>query len=166
MWKIVRVLLEIVNIYIRTYLYVYNFSSFNKKWGCLFFWDFLTENEKICHIKYNPENFWKQFWTFYFITFFYIHKKRVLDSRKFSTCSFRWIYMFWDVLNTIWPFLENVCPFVCLSVLFCGRCISRTNGRKWMELDIQLHLYGIWSWLNFGVYRSRSSDFIRIFWFL
>ena len=79
-------------------------------------------------------------------TFFYIHKKKVLDSRKFSTSGFRWIYMSWDVLNTIWPFLENVCLSVCLSVglsvLFCGRCISRTNGRKLMKLNIQLHLYG------------------------
>ena len=45
-------------------------------------------------------------------TFFYMQKKKVLDSRKFSTSSFRWIYMFWDVLNTIWPFLENVCLYV------------------------------------------------------
>ena len=72
-----------------------------------------------------------------FFTFFHIHKK-VLDSWKFSTPGFRWIHMFWDVLNTIWPFLENVC----LSVLFWGHCISRTNGRKLMKLNIQLHLYG------------------------
>ena len=32
--------------------------------------------------------------TFHFITFFYIHKKKVLDSRKFLTSGFRWIYMF------------------------------------------------------------------------
>ena len=30
----------------------------------------------------------------FFITFFYIHKKKVLDLRKFSTSGFRWIYMF------------------------------------------------------------------------
>ena len=42
-------------------------------------------------------------------TFFCIHKKKVLDSRKFSASGFRWIDIFWDVLNTIWPFLENVC---------------------------------------------------------
>ena len=89
-------------------------------------------------------------------TFFYIHKKKVLDSRKFfdfwfsmdlhvlkcpehdltillssicirrkywirenfSTSGLRWIYMLWDVLNTIWPFLEN-CLSVCLSVSVC-----------------------------------------------
>ena len=28
------------------------------------------------------------------ITFFYIHKKKVFDSWKFSTSGFRWIYMF------------------------------------------------------------------------
>ena len=33
---------------------------------------------------------------------------------KFSTSGFRWIYMFWDVLNMNWPFLENVCRSVCL----------------------------------------------------
>ena len=74
-------------------------------------------------------------------TFFYIYKKEVLGSRKFSTSGVRWIYIFWDVLNKIWPILENVCLLVCLSVLFCGRCISRTNGRKLFKLDIQLHLY-------------------------
>ena len=79
-------------------------------------------------------------------TFFYAHKKKVLDSRKFSTSSLRWIDMLWNVLNTIWPFLENVCLAgwlsACLSVLFFGNCISRTNGRKLMKLNIQLHLYG------------------------
>ena len=51
-----------------------------------------------------------------FITFFYMHKKKVLDSRKFSTSGFRWIWMFWSVLNTIWPFLENVCLSVYMHV--------------------------------------------------
>ena len=55
-----------------------------------------------------------------------------LDSRKFLNSGFRWIYMFWDVLNTIWPFLENVC----LYVLFCRHCISRTNRQKLMKLNI------------------------------
>ena len=48
-----------------------------------------------------------------FFTFFYTYKKKVLDSCKFSTASFRWIYVFWDVLNMIWPFLENVCLLIC-----------------------------------------------------
>ena len=64
-------------------------------------------------------------------TFFYMHRKKD---------------MFWDLLNTIWSFLENVCLSVslsvCLCVLFCGRCILRTNERKLMKLNIQLHLYG------------------------
>ena len=29
-----------------------------------------------------------------FFTFFYIHKKKLLDSRKFLTSGFRWIYLF------------------------------------------------------------------------
>ena len=37
----------------------------------------------------------------FLFTFFSIHKKKVLDSRKFSTSGFWWIYMFWDVLNSI-----------------------------------------------------------------
>ena len=38
----------------------------------------------------------------YFFTFFCIHKKKVLDLRKFSASVFRWMDIFWDVLNTIW----------------------------------------------------------------
>ena len=72
----------------------------------------------------------------------YIRRKY---SWKFSTSGFQWIYTFWDVLTAIWSFLGNVCLSVCqsvgLSVLFCGRCILRTNGRKLMKLNIQLHLY-------------------------
>ena len=48
-------------------------------------------------------------------TFFCIHKKKELDSWKFSTFGCRWIYKFWDVLKTIKPFLENVCLYVCLQ---------------------------------------------------
>ena len=55
---------------------------------------------------------------FFFFTFFYIHKKKVLDSRKFSTTGFRWIDMFWDVLNTIGPFLEKVCLSTILWTLY------------------------------------------------
>ena len=48
-------------------------------------------------------------------TFFYMHKKKVLDSRKFSTSGFQRIYMFSDVLNTIWLFFKmSVCLHVCL----------------------------------------------------
>ena len=45
-------------------------------------------------------------------TFFYMHKKKVKYSRKFSTSGFQWIYMFWDFLNTIWSFLGNVYMYV------------------------------------------------------
>ena len=47
------------------------------------------------------------------ITFFYV------NSRKYwfhENSDFWCIYMFWDVLNTIWPFLENVSLSVCMYV--------------------------------------------------
>ena len=50
---------------------------------------------------------------FYFLLY---KKEKVLVSCKFSISGFRWIYTFWDVLNTIWLFLENVCLSVCLCV--------------------------------------------------
>ena len=61
-------------------------------------------------------------------TFFYTHKKKVLNSLKLPTSGFWWIFMIWDVLNTIWSFLENVClsvgrsvgRSVCMSPKFCG----------------------------------------------
>ena len=93
------------------------------------------------------------------LTFIYAYTKKVLNSRKFSTSGFRLIYMFWDVLNEIWPFLENVC----LSSKFCEHCISRTNPWKLMKLYIQLHLDMIWCWLDFSVYRSRRSAAVRFF---
>ena len=43
---------------------------------------------------------------------------------------------------TIFRKCLSVYRSVCLSVLFCGRCNLRTNGRKLMKLNIQLHLYG------------------------
>ena len=76
--------------------------------------------------------------------FFHIRKKKALDSRKFSTSGFRRIYMLWDIFNTIWPFLENVCLCVCMSPKFCGHCISRTNARKLMKLYIQLRFVFLW----------------------
>ena len=88
----------------------------------------LTHDAKIyfiqflCICKYWVETKWQYFnhsfsrnnrsshpYTFFF-TFFYIHKKEVLDSWKFSTPNFRWIYMFWEAMNTIWIFRK------CLSV--------------------------------------------------
>ena len=72
-------------------------------------------------------------------------RRKYLDSRKFSTSGFRWIYMFWDVFNTIWPFLENV--WLCLSPKFSGQCISIINERKLNKLYIQLYLDIIWRWL-------------------
>ena len=69
------------------------------KFSCVVSWIML---KLLCHI----------------FTFFYMHKKKVLDSQKFSTSGFRWIYMFWDVLNTIWPFLKNVCLSKILWTLY------------------------------------------------
>ena len=99
-------------------------------------------------------------------TFFYIHKKKPLDLWIFTTSGIRWINMFWDVMNTIWPSLENVCLSVdlsvCMSPKFCGYCISRTKARKLMKHYIQLHLDTIQCWLHLGAYRSRSSDVFKI----
>ena len=98
----------------------------------------------------------------HFLFFFYIHKMKILDSRKLSTSGFRWIYIFWDVLIlTIWPFLKNVCLSVYMSPKFCGHCISRTNVKKLMKLYIQLHLDIIWNWLDFSAYSSKNSNSSR-----
>ena len=85
----------------------------------------------------------------FFLSSVYVRRK-VLDLRKFSTSRFRWIYMFWEVINTILPFLENVCMSVFMSLKFCGHYISRTNAWKLIKLYIQLHLDIIWWWLDFG----------------
>ena len=90
-----------------------------------------------------------------------------MDSWKFSTSGFRWIYMFWDVLNTIWPFLENVC----LSVSnFCGHCISRANAQKVTQLYMRSHFDKNWCWLDFGGYRpiggTAMPHFSRVFSYL
>ena len=90
-----------------------NFVScyFNKKfWYCcnlcyniiFFAWHYEYRTKDKSHTK-----------IFRIFIFYFIHK--VLDSRKFSTSGLRWIYILWDVLNTIWPFLENVCLNVCLQ---------------------------------------------------
>ena len=99
---------------------------------------------------------------------FYINKKKVLDSRNFSTSGFRWIYMFWNILNTIWLFLKNVCPCVCMcmSPKFCGHCNLRTNARKLMIRYIQLHFDIVWCRLDFGVYHSRKSAVVPNLWFI
>ena len=62
-------------------------------------------------ITYWKQSFILMGYTFYFLLY---KKKKVLVSCKFSFSGFRWIYTFWDVLNTIWLFLENVC--LCVSV--------------------------------------------------
>ena len=83
------------------------------------------------------------FQSYYFLLY---KKKKVLVSCKFSISCFWWIYTFWDVLNTCWLFLENVCLSVCVSVnlcvcvcvwqKFCGKCSSRTSARNFMKLYI------------------------------
>ena len=97
----------------------------------------------------NLERPWETVRNYFFflstiITFFCRHKKKVLGSRKFLTSGFWWIYRFWGVLNTIWPFLENVCLSICLSVYmspkFCRHYNSRTNAQKLVILYVQLHL--------------------------
>ena len=72
------------------------------------------EKKAEIHVSIMGELQLNEFFNIYIRTYtYYIHKKKLLDSRKFSTSGYRWIYMFWDVLNTIWPFLENVCLSVC-----------------------------------------------------
>ena len=44
-----------------------------------------------------------------FYYFLLYKQKKVLVSCKFSISGFGWIDTFWDVLNTIGLFLENVC---------------------------------------------------------
>ena len=102
----------------------------------------------------------------YFFTFFYIHNKKVLDSRKFFDFRFSMdLHVLRCPENDLTDF-GKICPSVCTIPKFCGHCISRTYGRKLMKLYIQLHIYVIWSWLDFGGYRSRRSDVIRNFLFL
>ena len=66
-----------------------------------------TETETIFHL-------WRiqicDLYPFFCINFFYIHKKKTL--KNFRHPIFDGFYMFWDVLNTIWPFLEM---YVCLQ---------------------------------------------------
>ena len=79
-------------------------------------------------------------------TFFYIHKMKILDSRKFSKSGFRRIYMFWDVLDTIWPFLENVCLSVCRSVClyyFVDAVSPELMGGNWWNLTFSCIFMGL-----------------------
>ena len=72
----------------------------------------LTSDENIlfCQNKKKKKNF----------TFFYIHKKKVLDSRKFSR----------DLYVLRCPEHELTIFRKCLSISMCGDCISRTNAQK------------------------------------
>ena len=63
--------------------------------------------------------------------YFLLYKKKVLISCKFLISGFWWICTFWDVLNTIWLFLENVCVWRKL----CGKCKS-----VWTEFHENLTL--------------------------
>ena len=83
--------------------------------------------------------------------FFCIRKKKVLDSRKFR--GFWCIFMFWDVLNMMWPFLENI------SWCECQFTSNTRNVRK----------YFIFSWalrkinLKISTLKAYSTLFITIF---
>ena len=89
------------------------------------------------------------------IALFYTHKKKILNSWKFSTSDFRWIYMFWDE-HDLTIFRE--CLSVCMSPKFCVFCISRTNARILMKLYIDI----VWWWLDFGAYHLRISDVVQL----
>ena len=73
-----------------------------------------------------------------------------MDSQKFSTSGFWWIYIFWDVLNTIWPFLENVCLYVVCHQNFVDTVSQKLMHGKWWNFML-LHLDVIWCWLDFGI---------------
>ena len=44
------------------------------------------------------------------------------------------IYTFWNVMNTIWLLLENICQFVCLWQKFYGKCNSKTIAQIFINL--------------------------------
>lgn len=50
------------------------------------------------------------------VTFYYLQKKKVLESGKLSTSVFKWAYTFWDALYIIWYFFEKYL-FVCMQNL-------------------------------------------------
>ena len=76
-------------------------------------------------------------------TFFYIHKKKVSDLRKFSTSGFRWnLHALRCPEHDLNIFRKSLSA--CMSPKYCGRCISKINSRKLMKLYIQLHLDIIW----------------------
>ena len=68
-----------------------------------------------------------------------INKKKVLDSRKFLTSSFRWFYVLRCPVHDLTIFRK--CLSVCTPPKFRGLCISRTNGQKLTKIYIQLHFY-------------------------
>ena len=79
-----------------------------------------------------------------------------MHPRNFSLASFRWICLLWDILNTIWPFLENVWLYVRMSLQFCGHCISKSNAPKLRKLYIQLDLDIIWCVLDLMLLFKKS----------
>ena len=98
-------------------------------------------------------------------TFFYVHKKRVLNSRKIFDIRFSIVLHVYRCPKQDLTIFRK-CLSVCMFQKFCGLCISKTNTRKLMKIYIQLHLDIIWCWLDFGAYRSRSSAAVWNFWFL
>ena len=102
-------------------------------------------------------------------TFFYVHKKRVLNSRKIFDIRFSIVLHVYRCPKQDLTIFRK-CLSVCMFQKFCGHCISRTNARKWMKLYNQLHLDMILCWLDFGVYCSiictATEHFPRISGFL
>ena len=105
----------------------------------------------------------------YLFIFFFIHKKKVLDLRKFLTTGFRRIYMFWDVwirFSNFWKMSVwlHICVSVCMSPKFCGHCISRINVQKLMKLYIHLNLDIIQCWLDFGAQKVPMFEIFVFLW--
>ena len=61
----------------------------------------------------------------------YIRRKYWIRE-SFLTSGFRCIYMFWDVLNTIWLFLENVCLSVIINVWCMNNYFVGSQSQKLM----------------------------------
>ena len=84
-----------------------------------------------------------------FFTLLYIYiRRKYLIRENFLTSAFRWIYMFWDVLNTVWPFLENDCLWVYLYV-WLRYFVDPDLKNLCKEIDETLYSVATWYNLEF-----------------
>ena len=109
----------------------------------MFHWKILKVLVEYLSYGINQES---RFKSLHILLFFYIHKNKALDSQKFSISGFWWIYIFWDVLNMIWSFLENVWlslrPSVCLYY-FVETVSQELMGGNWWNLIFSCTFMGL-----------------------